>query len=348
MIEGIYEIIEQVRRDFAPDPRTAVFDVDIAREGSTLVLYGAVSSPGAAEELHRRVGELEGNFSIEDLLVRLPDARVEPLSHGIVTAATAPMLAGPVVSQSHLSQVILGHRVVVLREHGRWLQCRSRDGYVGWIHRGYMRRVDELDAKDWETGGVAPLHFSLGAHVRSSQGRIVARLPWGARFGCRDGEAILPDGATGSLVGESLPVEHLVGRFPSNGSAVVSTALTWRACPYLWGGTTPAGVDCSGLVQAILATHGVEIPRDSDQQAVVGVPVDFEDLSALKAGDLMFFAEDETRISHVALSMGGSRLIHSALGRGGVQENDLDGGSDYERDLRTHLVAVRRLSELER
>jgi cell wall-associated NlpC family hydrolase len=103
-------------------------------------------------------------------------------------------------------------------------------------------------------------------------------------------------------------------------------------------------VDCSGLVQAVYRTHGVELPRDSDQQAAVGAELEpREDFSTLRAGDLLFFAEQRNRISHVAISAGGSRILHSALGNGGVRFNDLLGDSPYERELLTLLVRTTRV-----
>lgn len=344
MIEKIYEIIEEIRDEHVPDPRIAVFEVDVLAEESTLVLFGATSVPAAMEALRARLAELEGGYEIRDTLIRLPVERDGGAAHALVTAATAPMLAGPLISESHLSQVLLGQRVLVLREHGRWLHCRSSDGYLGWIHRGYVRRVGETEARAWEMGAEAPIHVSLGAAVLDGDGGVRFRLPWGARVGVRGRTAHLPDGETGRVEGDIVPAAELSLRFPLRGAPVVATAVSWTGAPYLWGGTTPWGVDCSGLAQAVYRTHGFELPRDSDQQAAAGEAVASEgDLDHLLPGDLLFFAEQEDRISHVAISMGGSRIVHSAVGNGGVRENDLAGGSPYERELRSLLVAVRRV-----
>lgn len=344
MIERVYEIVHEVAREFAPDPRVAVFEVGVTQEQSTLVMYGATSLPTAAEALHARVAVLETNLEVRDEVLRLPVTEDGFLPHALVRTAAAPMLAGPMISETPLSQVVLGQRLHVLREHGRWLQVRSRDGYLGWVHRGYVRRVDETDARGWELGNEAPLHYSLGAQVRDESGNVFARLPWGARVAMRDSIAFLPDGTSGRPEGELVPLTEMTRRFPSDGESVVETARSWIGAPYLWGGITPAGTDCSGLVQTIFRAHGYELPRDSDQQAEEGEAIEAaDDFSNLEPGDLLFFAEDGARISHIAISRGGSKIIHSALGNGGVRMNDLMGRRGEEQELRSLFVRARRI-----
>jgi gamma-D-glutamyl-L-lysine dipeptidyl-peptidase len=344
VIERIYEIIHEVRLDFAPDPRVAVFEVDVLEDESEFLLFGATSVPAAQEALRQRLSVLDLRHTWQDLLVRLPAEMEGRSRHALVTAAVAPMLGGPLITETHLSQVVLGSRVMVLREHGRWLQCRSSDGYIGWIHRGYLRRVSEAEARGWEVGADAPVHLSLGAEVRDEQGNVAARLPWGARFQMRDGLAQLPDGSVRPLHGSVVPLAELRTRFPLEGSAIVATARLWTGAPYLWGGVTPGGVDCSGFVQAVYRTHGFDLPRDSDQQAEVGSPIPHQSgFDAVRPGDLLYFAEYRDRVSHVAIATGGSVIIHSALGNGGVGENDLEGTNPYERELRSLLVGIRRV-----
>ena len=124
----------------------------------------------------------------------------------------------------------------------------------------------------------------------------------------------------------------------------MDSAVEWVGTPYLWGGITKWGADCSGFVQSVCGLHGLDLPRDSDQQEKIGERVDASnDLAPLTAGDLLYFAETGDRVSHVAISLGGSHIVHSALGNGGVQRNDLLGDSAYERDLRKLLVSVRRV-----
>jgi hypothetical protein len=347
LADRVAAVVAAVRVEHAPDPRVCVFEVVASLEHGVLTLRGRISEPAAAEALHRRFALLDGPLEVRDEVQRLPAEDAEA-PFAIVRAPVAPMLAGPVVSEAAVSQAVLGQRLLVLREHGRWLHCRSSDGYLGWVHRGYVHRTDAIGVEEWEMGVGGVACYSLGALVRDGGGEVLARLPWGARVVLReDGTARLPDGGAGPVEGELVPLPDLPLRFPRAPDAMPETAAHWIGAPYLWGGITPAGVDCSGLAQAVYRAHGFQLPRDSDQQARTGEAVDpGRDFSRLLPGDLLFFAEEEGRVSHVALSTGGSRIIHSSLGNGGVRRNDLAGELPYERELRRLFVTARRLPSL--
>jgi hypothetical protein len=225
-----------------------------------------------------------------------------------------------------VSQEVLGSAVKVLARDGEWARIRGYDGYEGWISTGGFIDCDADTAEAWwdETGGVPAL--SLDALLEDENGGTLARLPWGARVARSGAKLTLPDGRSGRLgAGELVGWSELGERFPGDGAAVVRTATAWAGAPYLWGGRTRWGVDCSGFVQAVYRLHGFLLPRDSYQQLEYGEPIEVEaHFEELRPGDLVFFkATDSERIVHVAFSAGGSRIIHAALGNGVIQEDDL-------------------------
>jgi hypothetical protein len=263
----------------------------------------------------------------------------------VVSAAVAPMLAGPMVIGTQVSQAVLGNRLIVLRDQGRWLQCKSSDGYIGWVHAGYLKLLDEEGARAWETGTGGDPWLALGAEVRGEDGEVLVRLPWGARV-VREGQHAvrLPDGRVGRPHGELVPAAVRPIAFPAEGTALCETAARWLGAPYLWGGVTLGGVDCSGFVQAVYRMHGKTIPRDSDQQSRFGQAIDpGEGFRDLQPGDLAFFAEEPGRCSHVVMSTGGPAIIHASLGNGGVARNDLAGRRHYEQELRRIFLCARRV-----
>jgi len=344
-VEEVRALVEAVRDQLAPDPRLAVFDVEVEVEGGRVTLLGATSEPAAAQELHRRVAGLTAWSEVVDRVQLLPEVDADDRVHAVVSAAVAPMLAGPRIQSTQVSQAVLGSRLLVFRREGRWLQCRGSDGYIGWIHAGYVALMDEVAARAWELGADGDLWVSLDAAVLAENEDVLARLPWGARvLRGPDGVVRLPDGRTGRARGEMLPLGARGLGFPSDAGAICETAGRWLGVPYLWGGVTMGGVDCSGFVQALYRMHGHVIPRDSDQQSRAGEPVECgEDFAELRPGDLLFFAEEPGRCTHVAMSTGGSRIIHSSLGNGGVARNDMAGRRSYERELRRMFLWARRM-----
>ena len=244
----------------------------------------------------------------------------------IVTAAIAPIQAQPAASATQVSQRLAGQRLTILEEKDPWLRVRGDDAYEGWVHRGYVGSEDGHRLERRRT--------SLGCVVRDPRGPSRA-LPLGA---------LVPDDAALES-GEAVDAAELPRRFPRDPDAITRSAVRFFAgTPYQWGGVTPWGADCSGLVQTVFALHGVALPRDSSQQADAGRALDLAP-DALAAADLLFFSDrPDRRITHVAISLGGPRLVHLALGRGGYKIEDLSDANDpYVAALRGRYLFARRV-----
>jgi cell wall-associated NlpC family hydrolase len=121
---------------------------------------------------------------------------------------------------------------------------------------------------------------------------------------------------------------------------VLQTADQYVGVPYVWGGNTPEGFDCSGFTRFVFAKQGIALPRTSREQARAGAGVSV-DFAALLPGDLLLFAEPDAAISHVAIYAGDGQIIHASSARGEVSYLDLAGdrGAWYVQNL----VAVRRV-----
>ena len=134
-------------------------------------------------------------------------------------------------------------------------------------------------------------------------------------------------------------------RFPRGEAAICATAVQrFAGTSYQWGGITPWGGDCSGLVQTVFWLHGVQLPRDAWQQALEGSDAGVDPL-ALRAADLLFFSDrEDRRVTHVGMALGDRRMVHLALGRGGYCIERLDDARDgYVKALRERFVGARRI-----
>lgn len=251
-------------------------------------------------------------------------------------AGVAPVQREPTLRGEQVTQLLLGETARVLECHGDWRRVRlDGDRYEGWVHRGYALETDHEIARGWRETATG---WSEGAVVQAEDG-VIVRLPVRARVGLAAPRVDLPDGRQGTVIaGAVTPYDRVIAR-----AGAVSPDLwalrTFAGTPYQWGGLTPWGVDCSGLVQTTFLARGVTLPRDAAQQVEAGEPVA---PGEHRPGDLLFFAERGERITHVALAGQYDTLVHSTVACGGLVMEPWGPGT-RAMVLRTQLVGVRRV-----
>ena len=233
-------------------------------------------------------------------------------------AAVAPMLCEPDVKTTQVSQLLHGHIAQVVERNGLWLHVKGADAYAGWIHQGYVVTIPEPVPPPAQTGWDDPRPLSLGCSVRDEHG-ATRKLPLGA---------LITEGQE-RFSGLAMTLEERRQAFPAAADSITASAMTFfEGTSYEWGGLTPWGCDCSGLVSSSFHLHGVNVPRDAWMQAATGKPV--ESMRELRPADLLFFSDEpDGKVTHVAISLGGMRVVHLALGRGGHAVDDLSSGDEY-------------------
>lgn len=247
-----------------------------------------------------------------------------------VRSPIAPLFAEPRVACAMVTQLLAGRVADVVEQRDDWFRVCGPDDYEGWLHRGYTTSVPE------------------GVTRRSAQS---ARISLGCVTTHRDGvRRAMPLGAFLTAdekvkSGDTIDAAQQASRFPSDAVAITRSAqLYFEGTSYLWGGVTPWGADCSGLVQSVFWLHGIQLQRDAWQQATQGMAGE-SDLLAARAGDLLFFSDRIDRhITHVAIALGAASLVHLALGRGGYAIERLEDVRDaYVRKLFDRFVLARRV-----
>jgi gamma-D-glutamyl-L-lysine dipeptidyl-peptidase len=269
------------------------------------------------------------HLSVDDArrlrVVRLPRADVP--AEMVVSTSVADVRRLPSHPSELVSQAVMGDRVAPLKADGEWFLVRMEDGYIGWIRSWHLL---ETTAAAREAFQARASHRIAVNSSEALSGPSPEALP------VSDLVIGTPVAVTGAVLRGWVPVElpdgrsgfvrepHLEPRPAGRGASperLVATGLRFLGIPYLWGGATPKGFDCSGLVQRIFRLHGVALPRDSDQQARFGREKAVSTLDDLAPGDLLFFGRDSQRITHVAMVLPGREFLHAY---GQVRVNSLD------------------------
>ena len=254
----------------------------------------------------------------------------------IAHAAVTPIQREASLRSEQVSQLVLGETARVEESKDVWRRVTADlDGYGGWIHAGYLLDVDAEAAARWRESARG---WSLGATLELDGVRV--RLPLRARVALAAERVVLPDGRAGALVDGAVPTQEEVIAGARGMTARHWALERFAGAPYQWGGVTPWGVDCSGLVQTAFAARGMVVPRDSAVQAEVGTTVPAD---RIRPGDLLFFrGESGPAITHVAFAGESDTLIHSTVARGGVVQESWAPGTRGA-SLREKLAVVRRV-----
>lgn len=274
----------------------------------------------------------------------------------LVNRSVADVRREPRSGSEQLTQLLIGEAVRILDERDNWVLIRmERDGYLGWGRPNALHRCDPSAVRKYQAAAkwliAAPLTPAFDRPSRSAT--MIGQLPFGARLPVVDetGQFVwlhLPDGRVWWVKRADVLPKAKRPRPNRSGMAVALDHIRRLVgTPYLWGGCSPFGYDCSGLAQAFYSFMGVSIPRDADQQFRAGTPV----TSTPQPGDLLFFGgafmygEEDKRggVTHVAISLGGDEIIHANGTTWNIAYNSLDPASPiYRAWLKEHLVGVRR------
>lgn len=254
------------------------------------------------------------------------------MDYAVVAVPAAPLRRKPDHRKEMVNQLLFGETVKVLKERGAlWVRVRGlHDGYEGWMTRNLLEETDEASAGTRSAFVTADLLSTLSA------GEKQLSIPVGSSLPFFESGKVKLGGDNFILTGNYLKRDE-----QQPGGALVKTlALSWLNAPYLWGGRTPLGVDCSGFVQVIFKMMGIDLPRDAWQQAQEGNAVKhFRDA---QPGDLAFFDRGE-EIVHVGILLDEGRIIH-ASGKVRIDGITKKGIIDTQTGKRTlRLRAIRRI-----
>jgi len=254
------------------------------------------------------------------------------MKYGICNLSVIPVRIENSHSSEQVSQLLFGEYFKIIEEYVDWVKIEnSFDKYVGWIDAKQFLSISENEYNKLTTS----THYLANDYIDlifDDQNNIIpvtigALLPYFSNHSFQLGSKKL------NYEGEVVVCENK----NINKAKLIDTAYTYLNTPYLWGGKSPLGIDCSGLTQMIYKINGFQIPRDSTEQSKIGEVLSFIEES--EPGDLAFFDNDEGIITHVGIILADNYIIHS-YGKVRIDRIDHTGIFNIDTLRHTHKLRV--------
>ncbi len=247
------------------------------------------------------------------------------MEYGIINLAVVPLRAQAKHSAEMVTQLLFGETFEIKGYYEKWVRIVATfDGYEGWLHQLQFTQLDAAAYANLANIAATTTKAFVTSAVKEADNTILY-LPFGST---------LPFFKNGKCTaGDDTFIVNTQGDITN----LPDIAYSFINSPYLWGGRTHFGVDCSGFAQAVLRTQGVNLLRDAWQQAEQGTIVDF--LQSAKLGDLAFFDNEEGRITHVGLMLNNEMIIH-ASGKIKIEQIDDQGIYSAEQRRYTHKLRI--------
>jgi len=250
---------------------------------------------------------------------------------GICNLAIIPLRAEASDRSEIVSQVLFGEHFEVLEQQKQWTHIRLQyDGYEGWIDTKQYRQIAQKDYQQLSDAAIV-LNSDLVEYV-AAPGNLLMPIPLGASLAFLDNTDLNVEqfGFEGLKISGQKPKSNLI-----------NTAFMYLNAPYLWGGKTPFGIDCSGFTQMVYKLNGYHLLRDASQQATQGEALSFIEES--EPGDLAFFDNEEGKIIHVGIIMDDNYIIH---GSGKIRIDRLDHLGIYNAEANRHTHKLRVIKKI--
>jgi len=319
----IKEMMADIKQEFAPDKRVALFNIEYIKKGNESILKGESNLPEAVTSLKEKLAE--ENIKYIDSVQLLPSSNLKGFAQGIITISVANLRGKSAHSSELVTQATLGTPVKILKAEDDWYLIQTPDQYLSWVDRGGIMPLSTEKYTLWKSTPKVIYTNTIGHSYTgpNKDSQVISDMVAGGILE-RIGEAkdfyyvAFPDGRKAYVSkNEAMDYETWLTALDPSQESLVSTSKTLMGVPYLWGGTSAKGVDCSGFTKTIYFLNGIVLPRDASQQIHTGKEVDaIKDFDKLMPGDLLFFGKPATdttkeRVIHVGMWIGNNEFIHS-------------------------------------
>lgn len=326
---------KSIQAEYAPDKRVALYEVHFTSKEDRVVATGAMDSKEAYDELLKFINPVNKVFKNE--LRLLPDSVVGNQKFAVAKNAVINLRSLPKHAAELGTQALLGMSLKILDKQGDFYRIQTPDSYISWVDKGGIQKMEKAQFDAWNASKKIIFTEITGAvyATTSEKSAIVSDITLGGLLqyiGENDAffEVKYPDDRIGFVKkNESARYNAWLKDTPHTAGNIEKTAQKMNGFPYLWGGTSTKGMDCSGFVKMAYLMNGFIIPRDASQQINAGKKVNIKlDFIDLEKGDLLFFGTKATetkkqRVVHVGIWLGNQKMefIHAS---GNVHTSSMD------------------------
>lgn len=301
--EKVNEYIAKYRTMIVYDLRVMSFEVESRVESGHVILSGMVSIPEYKEGLLSILTAMRIP-NVKDEIEVLPSKKLGKKTFALVNVPGLMSYSRATGLQEELTESILGDGIYLMTEDnsGKYYYMQSVSGYLGWIEKSKVIPMTQSAFHKWHQG--AHVIFEKEFVLDELKIPVGAVLPITSKH-----QIILPNDEKVSVPNYYYHATSFDEAFISQ---VITTAKQFLGTPYVWGGNTKAGIDCSGFVQMVYRSQGINLARDADEQSVTGKLVGFRGYrDDLLPGDTLYFTSHNGRITHTGLYIGNNEFIQA-------------------------------------
>ncbi len=351
-VQATEKVIIETQKSFVPDKRDHIFDISVKKSDNKIILTGTTDFTKAHNHLK--------NMLVNHKIAFIDSIRQLPLKEfvnkmGVTRLSVANLRAQPKHSAELVTQTLMGMPLRILQEKNGFYQVQTPEGYYAWVDAAGIIIKTKKEFEEW-LAKPKVIVTSMYGMIDSGKKSVFHPI---SDYVLNDVFAVIkveknlttieyPDGRTGIISNKDISDIKLLNKktiAKNLPKKITETTKKYMGIPYLWGGTSAKGLDCSGFSKNIYAQYGYLLPRDASQQVKIGKKIEItDDFSNLLPGDLLFFGRMQNgkeKITHVAIHLGNGRIIHET---GEVKMESLNlKDEDYNEYRHKSLMQARRI-----
>lgn len=342
--------IDSLSDIWVPDTREGLCNVEMILTDGKMVLKGLTTIPEAKSAIVSFLASKNVKF-LDNLRV-IPDTNEVREPWGLINVSVCNIRRNRSHDAEMVTQALMGTPVKILTEDDGWYQIQTPDSYIGWIDSEAVITLPVNKFNQWRRSErIVYLGKTADIYSAINENGVVSDVVAGAILQKKGEESgyyrvILPDGREGLLQKrDCMEFSRWATESRPEADKILKTASRFMGTPYLWGGTSVKGMDCSGFIKTVYFLNGLILARDASLQSKHGYQIkDFRNMESLKPGDLLFFGQkagENPKPSHVGMYIGNTEFIHES---GMVKINSLDSTrKNFSRYRHDSFLGARRI-----